>query len=200
MDEAASSEKRRYGLFVRRSGGIALKHGDEGVGLHDGLLFWSSQKGEVARPLSDVTGVHLSVAHIARHGDFGVCTIALSGAQPLVVSGSSAYGFPEEERNETYRFFIGDLHASLAGVRPPGMVRYSSGASEARLRFVQALLVVMGLMMFVLPLTLLLLTGELSMIGATAVGGAFTWGYYGWTKKNAPRTYEPARIPPELLP
>ena len=51
MDEAASSEKRRYGLFVRRSGGIALKHGDEGVGLHDGLLFWSSQKGEVARPL-----------------------------------------------------------------------------------------------------------------------------------------------------
>ncbi len=198
--ETAGPAKRRYGLFVRRSGGLALKLGDEGVGLHDGLLFWSSGKGEIARPLSDVTGVHLSVAHIARHGDFGACTIALAGAQPLIVSASSAYGFPEAERNETYRAFLRDLHESLAAVRPPGTVRYASGVSEARLHFVRVLVFIMGLMMVALPAVLLLLTGELSMLGVMAVGGAFTWGYFGWTQKNAPRIYEPGRIPPELMP
>ncbi|WP_332696759.1 hypothetical protein [Bosea sp. (in: a-proteobacteria)] len=196
----AGAGRRRYGLFVRRgAGGVALKHDDEGVGLDGDLLFWSTQTGEVARPLAEVTGVHLSTAHIVRHGDFGACTIAFSGAAPLIVSSSSAYGFPEDERNQTYRAFLQDLHRTLAE-RSPGTVRYSSGVSEARIRFVQVLLIIMGLMMVALPIVLLAMTGELSMLSVIAVGGAFTWGYFNWAQKNAPRTYEPDRIPPELMP
>jgi len=199
-EKAAGSEKRRYGLFVRRSSGFALKHSDEGVGLHDGLLFWSSEKGEVARPLSEITGVHLSVAHIAQHGDFGACTITLPGTQPLIVSASSAYGYPEEERNEVYRAFLHDLHESLAATRPPGSVRFSSGVSEARLRVVQVMLVIMAVLFVALPLVLLLLTGEFALVAGLVAGGIFFAGYYSWTVKNRPGTYEPERIPPDLIP
>lgn len=198
--EAAESGRRRYGLFVRRrSGGIALKHGDEGVGLDGDLLFWSTQQGEIARPLSEVSGVHLAAGHIARHGDFGTCSIAFSGAPSLIVSSSTAYGYPDEERNRTYRAFLEDLHRSLAE-RSPGAVRFSSGVSEARIRFIQVMLIIMGLLMVALPIVLLAMTGELSMLGVIFVGGTFVWGYFNWTQKNAPRLYEPDRVPPELMP
>ncbi|WP_332682064.1 hypothetical protein [Bosea sp. (in: a-proteobacteria)] len=196
----AADERRRYELFVRRGrGGIALKHNDEGVGLDGGLLFWSTQTGEVARSLAEVTGVHLSTGHVARHGDFGACAIAFSAAAPLVVSSSTAYGYPDAERNRTYRAFLEDLHRGLAE-RPPSAVRFSSGVSEARIRFIQVMLVIMGLLMVALPLVLLAMTGELSMLGVIAVGGAFVWGYFNWTQKNAPRVYEPDRIPSDLMP
>lgn len=95
MDEAAGSEKRRYGLFVRRSSGMALKHGDEGVGLHDGLLFWSSRKGEVARPLSDVTGVRLSVAHIARMAISASAPSLFPARSPWSSAAAAPMAFPK---------------------------------------------------------------------------------------------------------
>lgn len=58
----------------------------------------------------------------------------------------------------------------------------------------------MTALMVALPLVLLLLTGELSMIVALTVGVAFVWGYFGWTRKNAPRNYDPRHIPPDLMP
>lgn len=196
----AGDERRRYGLFVRRStGGFTLKQSDEGVGLDGDLLFWSTPQGEVARPFSEISGVHLSTAHISRQGDFGTCSIAFSGAPPLIVSSSTAYGYPDEERSRVYRSFLEDLHGTLAA-RLPGKVRYSSGVSEARIVFVQVMLIVMGLLMVALPLVLLAMTGELSMLWVIFVGVGFFWGYFGWVQKNAPRTYEPGRIPPELMP
>lgn len=198
--ETETGERRHYELFVRRgAGGFVLKQSDEGVGLDGDLLFWSTPQGEVARPLSEVSGVHLSTAHIPRHGDFGACSIAFSGAPPLIVSSNTAYGYADEVRNQTYRAFLEDLHATLAE-RMPGKVRYSSGVSEARIAFVQVMLIIMGLLMVALPLVLLALTGELSMLWVIFVGAGFVWGYFGWVQKNAPRSYEPGRIPPELIP
>lgn len=196
----AGEERRRYGLFVRRgTGSFALKQSDEGVGLDGDLLFWSTPQGEVARPLGEVSSVHLSTAHIVRNGDTGACSIVFSGAPPLIVSSSTAYGHPDEERNQVYRAFLEDLHATLSE-RVPGKVRYSSGVSEARIAFIQVMLIIMGLLMVALPLVLLAMTGELSMLWVIFVGGAFVWGYFGWVQKNAPRTYEPGRIPPDLMP
>jgi hypothetical protein len=193
-------ERRRYELFVRRGpGGFVLKQSDEGVGLDGDLLFWSTPQGEVARPFSEISGVHLSTVHIARQGDFGTCSIAFSGAPPLIVSSNTAYGYADEERNQTYRAFLEDLHATLA-MRMPGKVRYSSGVSEARIAFIQVMLIVMGLLMVALPLVLLAMTGELSMLWVIFVGFAFVSGYFRWVQRNAPRTYEPARIPADLLP
>ena len=196
----AGSERRRYELFVRRgTGGFVLKQSVEGVGLDGDLLFWSTPLGEVARPLSEISSVHLSTGHIPRHGDFGACSIAFVGAPPLIVSSNTAYGYADEARNRIYRAFLEDLHATLAA-RMPGKVRYSSGVSEARIAFIQVMLIVMGLLMVALPLVLLAMTGELSMLWVIFVGVGFVWGYFGWVQKNAPRTYEPDRIPPELMP
>lgn len=202
MPNASKDEtlRRDYGLFVRRGAvGLALKLSDEGVALVGERLIWAVDNGEDSRPLSDISGVHLSVAHIAEHGDFGSCEIRFDGAPPLQVVASSAFGFPDEERNPVYAAFVRDLHAALA-TRSVGTVRFSAGVSEGRLQVMQVMLVIAGLLFVGLPLVLLLMTGELGMLLAATAGGAFVVGMYGWAQKNRPRNYDAARIPPELLP
>jgi len=202
MPDASKDEtlRRDYGLFVRRgAGGLALKLSDEGVALAGERLIWTVDNGEDSRPLSDISSVHLSVAHIAEHGDFGSCEIRFGGAPPLHVVGSSAFGFPDEERDPVYAAFVRNLHGALAA-RAAGTVRFSAGVSEGRLQVMQAMLVIVGLLFVGLPLVLLLLTGELGMVLAAAAGGALVAGMYSWAQKNRPRNYDAARIPPELLP
>lgn len=192
--------RRDYGLFVRRNpGSIALKLSDEGVAIAGERLVWTIGTGEDSRPLSDVSAVHLSVAHTARHGDFGSCIIHFSGAAPLQVVGSSAFGFPDEERAPVYASFVRDLHKTLA-TKPTGAVRFSAGMSEGRLRVMQVMLVIAVLLFVALPIVVLLLTGDLGMLAATALGGIFVAGFYGWAQTNRPRGYDPHRVPPELLP
>lgn len=202
MQDASKDDtpRRDYRLFVRRNpGGLALKLSDEGVAIAGHRLLWTTATGEDSRLLSDISAVHLSVAHITRHGDFGSCTIHFAGAVPLQVVGSSAFGFPDEERDPVYAGFVRDLHAQLA-MRPTGAVRFSAGVSEGRLRVMQVMLVIAGLLFAALPLVLLLLTGELGMLAAAAAGSIFVAGIYGSVQKNRPRNYDAALIPPELLP
>lgn len=192
--------RRDYSLFVRRNPGeLALKLSDEGVTIAGGRLVWTTAAGEDARPLADISAVHLSVAHITRHGDFGSCIIHFGEAVRLQVVGSSAFGFPDEERDPVYAAFVRDLHEQLA-TRPTGAVRFSAGVSEGRLQVMQVMLVIAGLFFVALPLVLLLFTGDLGMLAATAIGGIFVAGLYGWMQKNRPRSYDPQHVPPELLP
>lgn len=189
-----------YALFVRRKPGrLALKLSEEGVAIAGERLFWTTAAGEDSRPLSDISAVHLSVVHIARHGDFGSCIIHFGGAAPLQVVGSSAFGFPDEQRDPVYAAFVRDLHQHLA-TRPADAVRFSAGVSEGRLQVMQVMLAITGLLFVALPLVLLLLSGDLRMLVATATGGILAAGLYGWAQKNRPRSYDPRHIPSELLP
>ena len=196
-DEA---QRRDYGLFVRRNPGrLALKLSDEGVAITGHRLLWTTATGEDSRLLSDISAVHLSVAYIDRHGDFGSCIIHFGGATPLQVVGSSAFGFPDDERGPVYAGFVRDLHKTLAA-RPTGAVRFSAGVSEGRLQVMQVLLVIAALLFAALPLVLVLLTGDLRMLAATMAGGLLVAGLHGWMQKNRPRSYDPHHVPPELLP
>lgn len=189
-----------YGLFVRcNPGALALKLSDEGIAIAGDRLVWTIGTGEDSRPLTDVSAVHLSVAHIAQHGDFGSCIIHFGEAAPLQIVGSSAFGFPDEERDPVYAAFVRDLHQHLA-TRPAGAVRFSAGVSEGRLKAVQVMLVITGLLFAALPLVLLLLSGDLRMLVATAAGGILVAGLYGWMQKNRPRGYDPQHVPREMLP
>jgi hypothetical protein len=202
MQDAGKDEtlRRDYRLFVRRDpGGLVLKLSNEGVAIAGNRLVWTTANGEDARPLSDVREVHLSVSHTARHGDFGSCIIHFGGVAPLQVVGSSAFGFPDEERNPVYAGFIRDLHRTL-GAKPAGAVRFRAGVSEVRLKVMRVMLVIAVLLFMALPLVVLLLTGEVGMLAAIAIGGIFVAGLYGWMQKNRPRSYDPQHVPPELLP
>jgi len=200
MQDTSKAVRRDYSLFVRREPGrLVLKLSDEGVAIAGDRVLWTTAAGEDSRPLSDVRGVHLSVSHTARHGDFGSCIIHFCGIAPLQVVGSSAFGFPDEERNPVYAGFVRDLHKTL-GEKPTGAVRFWAGVSEARLKVMRVMLVIAGLLFMVLPLLVLLVTGEIGMLAATAIGGIFVAGLYGWMQKNRPRGYDPHRVPPELLP
>jgi hypothetical protein len=200
VTEAAGS-KRRYALFVKRGSTLTFsKLRDEGVGIDGGLLFWQSGQREIARPLTDIVSVNLTTIHLGDLGDCGQCVISFAGVQALVVSGSAADRHAETGGNAVYRDFVRDLHASLIAAGHAGAVRFSAGMNLARIRFLKVMLAILGLAMVVLPIGLMLWTGELGLLGGTAFGIVFVWGYYNVARRNQPRSYEPGAIPPDLLP
>lgn len=200
MTEAAGG-KRRYALFVKRGSALTFfKTRDEGVGIDGGLLFWQSGQREIARPVTDIVSVNLTTIHLGDHGDYGQCVIGFARVQALVVSGSGVGRHADAGRNAVYRDFLRDLHASLIAAGHAGAVRFSAGFSLARIRFLKAMLAIVGLAMVVLPIGLMLWTGELGLLGGTAFGIVFVWGYYKVARRNEPRRYEPDAIPPDLLP
>jgi hypothetical protein len=191
--------RRDYALFVRRDNGVFLKLSDEGVAIEGDRLFWSSAGGEDSRPLGEVRGVHLFVAHIAEYGDFGTCEIRFDAPSLLLVTASSATGFPDEERNPVYAAFVHDLHRALAA-RPAKAVRFSAGASEGRLRGMQILLVILSLFFIALPLVLLVWSGDARLLAGAMFGAIVVAGGYAWMQKNRPRDYDPRRVPEDMLP
>lgn len=202
MSEASGDEiheRRDYALFVRRDNSMFLKLSDEGVTLDGERLCWTIDGSEESRPLGEVRGVHLFVAHIPEYGDFGTCEIRFDGPALLLVTASSATGFPDEERNRVYAAFVRDLHRALAA-KPTRTVRFSAGASEGRLRGMRVLLVILSLCFVALPLVLLVWSGDFRLLAGAMFGGALIVGGYAWMQKNRPRDYHPQRVPEGLLP
>lgn len=191
--------RRDYGLFVRRDDGSFLKLSDEGVALAGERLVWRRGDGEDARRLDAVSGVNLRVTHVSEHGDFGKCEIRFDDASLLLVTGSGAFGLPDDGRKPVYAAFVRDLHRALAA-RPAGSVRFFAGVSEERLQGMRVMLVIIGLLLIALPLLLLILTGEPGLLVATLFGAIVVAGGYAWLQKNRPRSYDPRRVPLELLP
>jgi hypothetical protein len=192
-------ERRNYALFVRRDGGGFLMLADEGVALDGERLSWTIRGAERSRPLGEVRGVHLFVAHVPEYGDYGTCEIRFDGPELLLVTASSTSGFPDDERNPVYAAFVRDLHGALAA-RPAKAIRFSAGASEGRLQGMRVLLVILSLLFVALPLALLVWSGDLKLLAGAMLGAIVVAGGYAWMQKNRPRDYDPQRVPQELLP
>lgn len=70
----------------------------------------------------------------------------------------------------------------------------------ARYRFGKVVIIVAGLFFLVTPTVLLLITGAWQMIWALFLGVSLLWPVYRVVRADAPRTYDPRQMPPELMP
>jgi hypothetical protein len=97
-----------------------------------------------------------------------------------------------------YRDFLRDLHARIVK-RGEGATRFLQGYPETNYRVVLVAAILLGMIGVAGPLVLLFIVPKLEVV-AMLVGGAFLcWPLYTMVQNNAPRPYDPRKLPEELM-
>src|SRR5262249_54026242 len=171
---------------------------DHGVTLTDDGIIWFAGGREWQTRLRDIAEVHLRTGNVGE-STIATCRLKFAEGSTLLIASSNSYGLQEDARDRLYAAFVHDLHGRLAALIN-ARIAFTAGVSEARYRFGKVVAVVAGLFFIVTPTVLLLITREWSMAWALYTGVLLVWPVYRVMQANAPRTYDPRHVPPELIP
>jgi hypothetical protein len=150
-------------------------------------------------PYDRIVSVTLSTGAVGT-GIIGNCTIELVDGTRTIITNMNERGVADGRRDGDYRRFVVTFHQALVECDSLPSIRFRSGFSEARSNGLFVVMLLASALFVVLPLVLLLATGELKMLWALLVGGTVlvfpAWKVFG---ANRPATYNPG-APPDLLP
>jgi len=196
----ARLHERHYNLMTRE--GTLFDHltfDKQGITLDDEGLAWHCDGAEHSSPYSDIAGIRLEMGIVQGIGNLYTCRIQFRDDLVFYVVSTAGSGEKPGDRDAAYRDFVRDLHARI----PPKdrtNIDFHAGNSAGRQMFGMITLVVATLFFIVMPLVLLLITRELSMVWALVVGSGLVIPLYRVLGRNTPRSYNPSRIPAELIP
>jgi len=131
-----------------------------------------------------------------------MCEISFADGYKLTVTDANQFGVASDAQRAPYRDFVRDLHARLAahaGARSGARIAFTAGYPPARFRVLMVCTVLLGLISVGVPIAVLLLAGDPSPLVLLIVGMAFMFPLLLMMTKNAPRTYEAAEPPDELV-
>jgi len=137
--------------------------------------------------------------HIPKSGYFGSCEIIFRNGRKLTVNSLDSWGRADTGRFDDYAEFLQDLHAHL-GEADKKRIRFVAGTTEGRQIVGKVSLVIGGAFFVVLPLVLLLITGEIKALFISLGGVAFIFPAFRVMKRNEPRTYNPDHLDDDLFP
>ena len=170
---------------------------DHGVTLTDDGIAWFAGGSEWQARLRDITEVHLQTGNVGEN-TIATCRLKFLDDTSLSILSSNSRGLQDASHDKLYVAFVRDLHRRLAAA--DAHVAFTAGFSDARYRFGKVVAVVAGLFFVVAPTVLLLMTREANMVWALYAGVLLVWPLYGLMRANAPRSYDPRHVPPELMP
>ena len=171
---------------------------DHGVTLTDNDIAWIAGGRPSQASLRAIVEVHLQTGYIEDNA-IASCRLRFADGSTLSITSSNSRGFQDDALDKLYVEFVYDLHARLAA-RREARLAFTAGFSEERYLFGKFFVVVAGLFFVTTPIVLLLITGEWKLALITYSGVVLVWPLYKATQVNAPRTYDPQHVPPELLP
>ena len=188
-------ENKSYGLFARSGGArFVWRLHDPGITLGQGRIAWHEDGARHQAELADIVSVHLQSGGDWRNV-IGQCDIGFHDGRVLHVSDANASGLADEAQRAVYHDFLRDLHARLGGHR----VSFTAGYSPGRYYVVLVCAILLGLILVVVPLVLLMITGETSALFLLFVGATLALPLARMVKSNAPRPYTPDDPPEELM-
>ena len=197
----ASVERTHDVHFTTSAGRFYIRNPNRGVTLADDHLAWTfAGKGDGA-PFKNIARVNLHSGG-SWQTPINLCEVTFADRYKLIVINGDALGFQSAEQNARYRDFVHDLHARLAAhaaTRAGPPIAFTAGYPEGRYLFLLVLAVLMGLIFIGVPLVALLLTGEVRPFMLLIVGAFFIWPLARMMQNNAPRRYDPTRLPLELV-
>ena len=200
MTAGLDREARHYPLFLREGPlGLVFRLHHQGITLLPDRICWRHGRAERERALRDIRSIRLQVAHIARHGDMGICTIDFGNRALLTVYGGNHWATPDPERGRTYAAFVRDLHAAIADQAAPG-TEFVAGAPAGRQAVVRGIMAVAVAFFVLLPLVLLFITGEAKTLFLAFGGVIFVRPFLKALKRNEARPYTPDNLPAEMIP
>lgn len=200
-DEPAA-DKRTHDVRFTTSARPSFMHtANRGVTLADDGITWTFDGKRDGAPFKNIVEVCLQTAP-GGHRLVRICQITFADGFKLMVTNGNAFALPTEAQRAAYRGFMHDLHTRLAAhaaVRDRPPIVFKAGFAARLYRWLMVRVVLWALVFVGAPLTLFLMTGEtrpfLVLVGALVVG-ALLWRM---VHSNAPRTYDPARLPKDLV-
>jgi hypothetical protein len=194
-----------YDLYHRPRGKRPwLRLKDRGIQLADDRIGWTSAGVSHEESLSDITSVHLLGPPSA-----GSCEITFNDGTGLFVLGCDEAGEPNEQQAECYRNFVTGLHRRLLA-SAAATIEFSAGFPQSRYATAWILLILVWMVVIAGFLALILNPHSIienSFISIVGLIGLFNLFYFNKFHlfiprllKNAPRTYDPAHIPVEMMP
>lgn len=193
--------RRHFDLYFRagQSGGIVWRYRDCGITLSPEGMEWYSEGQRRFTDYTTIDSIRIQTGHIPRSGNFGSCEIIFRNGRKLTVTSLDSWGSPDDERLDDYAEFLQDLHAHL-GRADKERIHFLAGATEGRQIAGKISAVVGGLFFIVLPLVLLVITGEVKALFISLGGLAFIVPVFRTLRKNEPRTYNPDSLDEDLFP
>ena len=196
----SGAEPRRYGLHhYGHRRGLVWRFRDEGIVLTPTGLEWRADGIARSLPYGEIDSIRLETGHIPKSGYFGTCTITGRGARMVAVNSLNSWGSADSERLDDYADFVQDLHARL-GDDDRRRIRFNAGMTEGRQMFGKFAAVLAAAFFFVLPVGLLIWTGEPKALFLALAGAVFVIPTFRLLKKNEPRSYDPLRLDDDLFP
>jgi hypothetical protein len=198
MSTPATADKRRYDVYLTAGGRrFYFRNDNHGVTLDDARIAWTYDGRTEKAPLSDIVAVHLQSGG-SWQNVIDQCEIAFATGDTVTVSNAGASGVPDDGQTPIYRDFVRDLHRRLAA-RGAGAIRFTAGYRPLNYRVVLVGAVLLGMICVALPLVLLAITGEFKVLGLLVGGVVLCWPLARMVQNNAPREYQPQKLPDELL-
>lgn len=194
MNAPTAASETRHDVYLRAGkAGFYVRNDNHGVTLTDERIAWTFDGQSDSAPFKSIASVHLQSG-----GEINQCLIRFADGHLLTITDANAYGVVTEQQTPVYRAFMHDLHARLvaSGVNS---IRFTAGYMGGRHRVVMVGVLLLGLICFVGPLVMLVVTGEFKLLIATVAGGGLCWSMLRTMQNNVPRDYDPTRPPEELL-
>jgi hypothetical protein len=200
--DARATDKRTHDVHFTTSARESLMHAaNRGVTVAGDHIAWTFDGKGDAAPFKNIVEICLQTAPGGRRL-VRICQITFADRFKLMVTNGNAFAIPTEAQRAAYRGFMYDLHGRLAAhaaVREGPPIEFKSGF-KAKLYFWLMVRVVFWVLIFVgAPLAVFLMTGETKpflLLIAAGFFGVFLWRM---VHSNAPRTYDPAKLPRELV-
>jgi hypothetical protein len=199
VPEPAPGNARSYDVLVRGSDQGFSFHSNRGVTLDDERISWDSDGRPNAARLASVAEVHVQTGG-AWGNAVALCQIRFLDGYVLTLVDSYAFGGNADTQKALYRACVHDLHRRLAAAKTAASIRFTAGYTGARYRLVLACGVLLAAMFIGMPLAVFVITREARLLLLMGGSAIFLWPLYLMVRNNAPRTYEPSRIPEDLVP
>ncbi|MEH2512115.1 hypothetical protein V1291_003469 [Nitrobacteraceae bacterium AZCC 1564] len=194
MNAPIAASETRYDVYLRAGKpGFYFRNDNHGVTLTEDRIAWTFDGQSDSAPFKNVASVHLQSG-----GGLNQCLIEFADGYLLTITDGNARGVAEEKQTPIYRAFVHDFHARLVAAGATS-VRFTAGYMGARHHIVLISAILLSLICFVGPLIMLVFTGEFRLLIATIVGASLCWPLVQMIGNNAPRNYDPMRLPEELL-
>lgn len=188
-------------FFTTSAGRFYIRNPNHGVTLTaDGLAWTFSGKADGA-PFKNIAKVNLQSGG-SWHAPLNLCEITFADRYKLIVTNGDVHGVKNAEQNARYCDFVHDLHARLAAhatARTGPPISFTAGYPAGRYPLLMVLAAVMGLITIGVPLVALLITGEVRPFMLLIAGAFFIWPLMRMMQENAPRAYDPAKLPREIV-
>ena len=194
-----ASDRKSYDLYIRPGERrLVWSFSDQGVSLSDDTIAWVADGWTSQAALRDIVEVHLQLGYVEDNA-VGSCRLRFADGSALSVVSSNKRGFEDATQDQLYVAFVHDLHARLAAQRD-AHPSFTAGLSEGRYRFGFFIGIIAVLFFIVTPIVLLLVTRDWKAALFTYTGVVLLWPLYKVMQANAPRSYDPRHVPPELMP